>query len=214
MGTLKRFRTREDLRTVPLTSLFGAAPLIAGESQEEHDELRRRIASAFQPADAIEEISVESIATHLRDAARWRRSRSAFVAAQLPGQFLALLRPQFNTSEKRDKLGFQYVETMIAAWARGEPVALERVDGLLAELGLGIGEIADSVPIKDLDNLAILTQIDRQIANSEARWESDLEMLARHRHRREHSRQWVNEVRGMIESSASILQNAPRESKE
>jgi hypothetical protein len=203
MGTQKRFRPTQNLEEVTLASLLGPTPLVAGESLEAFNELRVRFANALRPRDSIEELMVEQVARHAWEVGRWRRSRTAYLSRHLPGHLLSVLRPSFLNSEEKAKLGFDDVETMVAAWARGEPTALERVDSLLADLGLSIGMISDSVPTQDFDTLAVVSQIDRQTATLEARLEDDLEMLYRYRDRRGHPR---HEVQSLIESPVSTPQ--------
>src|SRR3569623_1002704 len=104
---MRRFQSRhKHLDRRSLAVLLGPVPLIAGDDEEAYSEFKSRILNSLNPLDAVEELLADHIVNRGWEIARWRRSRAAYLTAQVPQALLKLFKPLFGIGTKNRELDF------------------------------------------------------------------------------------------------------------
>jgi hypothetical protein len=152
-----------------LQSLFGPAPLLAGEDASAYEALKGRIRSAVAPNDVIEEIWVRDVLDLLWETLRLRRLKAKLMRAVAHQGLDELLRPLTGILEHQD---------LSNAWARRDEKSVKKVDALLKQAGLDQEAIAARTLAVKLD---AFERIDRMIMQTEARRNMILREIDRHR---------------------------------
>jgi hypothetical protein len=142
---------------VPL-ALFGPPLLLEGEDAAAYDQLLVQICAAVEPVDVIDEMFIADIVSLEWEVLRWRRLKSSLIRArglEALEKFLAreldydLYSERFAdelTKILRDNFPDDQVEdaqTLAGECARNEPDADDRVNELLASIGMDMDEILD-----------------------------------------------------------------------
>ena len=152
-----------------LQSLFGPAPLLAGEDASAYEALKGRIRAAVAPNDVIEEIWVRDVLDLLWETMRLRRLKAKLMQAAAHEGLDELLRPLTGILEHQD---------LSNAWARRDEKSVKKVDALLKQAGLDQEAIAARTLAVKLD---AFERIDRIIMQTEARRNMILREIDRHR---------------------------------
>jgi hypothetical protein len=149
--------------------LFGPPPLFEGDDAKAYDELLMRISSAVKPVDILEEIWVRDLVDLTWDVFRLRRLKANLMMANAYKGLREILAPL---------VGCSHAETLAEAWAARKSDVAEEVDKALATAGLSMDAVmAQTLSIK----LEEVERIDRMIAISEARRNTTLREIDRHR---------------------------------
>ena len=152
-----------------LQSLFGPAPLLAGEDASAYEALKGQIRAAVAPNDVIEEIWVRDVLDLLWETMRLRRLKAKLMQAAAHEGLDKLLRPLTGMLEHQE---------LSAAWARRDASSVKKVDALLQQAGLDQEAIAaQTLAVK----LEAFERIDRMIMQAEARRNMILREIDRHR---------------------------------
>jgi hypothetical protein len=150
-------------------ALFGPPPLFEGEDTAAYDELLARISGAVKPADILEDIWVRDIVDLVWEAFRLRRLKVNLMTATAHQGLEAVLAPLVSWSQR---------DSLAKAWAARKPSAIERVDKVLASAGLTMDAVMAQTLSLKLDDIE---RIDRMIAIAEARRNTILREVDRHR---------------------------------
>ncbi len=152
-----------------LQSLFGPAPLLAGEDARAYEALKGQIRAAVAPTDVIEEIWVRDVLDLLWETMRLRRLKAKLMQAAAHEGLDELLRPLTEILEHQD---------LSNGWARRDARSVKKVDALLQQAGLDPEAIAAQTLAVKLD---AFERIDRMIMQAEARRNMILREIDRHR---------------------------------
>src|SRR4029077_14681162 len=131
--------------------IFGPPPLLDGESREVYDTLLARVTGAVNPKDIIEEIWVHDIVNLVWEILRLRRLKVALLSSSV-GRGLHKL-----YYDRDERFG---MDSLIARWSAGEPVAVKKVEKFLKDHGLTM----DAVMAHSF--VACLDGIERMISRS------------------------------------------------
>ena len=179
---------------IDLQSLFGPAPLLAGEDASAYEALKGRIRAAVAPSDVIEEIWVRDVLDLLWETIRLRRLKAKLMQAAAHEGLDRLLRPLTGILEHQD---------LSTAWARRDASSVKKVDALLQQAGLDQEAIAAQTLAVKLD---AFERIDRLIMQAEARRNMILREIDRHR---DVLARRLREASAMIEDAGFAVIAAP-----
>lgn len=177
-----------------LQSLFGPAPLLAGEDASAYEALKGQIRAAVAPNDVIEEIWVRDVLDLLWETMRLRRLKAKLMQAAAHEGLDKLLRPLTGMLEPQD---------LSKAWARRDASSVKKVDALLQQAGLDQEAIAAQTLAVKLD---AFERIDRMIMQTEARRNMILREIDRHR---DVLARRLREASAMIEDAEFAVIGAP-----
>jgi hypothetical protein len=149
--------------------LFGPPSLFEGEDAKAYDELLMRISSAVKPVDILEEIWVRDLVDLTWDVVRLRRLKANVMMANAYKGLREILAPLVGCSD---------AETLAEAWAGRKSDVAEQVDKALATAGLSMDAVMAQTLCLKLDEVE---RIDRMIAIAEARRNTTLREIDRHR---------------------------------
>ena len=169
MTTTPDLPTLSEPSNLPASLDFlGPAPLLQREEASGYDTLLARISGAVKPADILEEIWVRDVVDLVWDTVRLRRLKAGLMTSSADEGMQKVLwgldAPDFTGLPKR--------------WAAREQDAVAQVDALLASAGLTIDAVMAQTLRVRIDEIE---RIDRMIAAAEARRNTALHEIARHR---------------------------------
>jgi hypothetical protein len=148
--------------TSPQHWFFGSAPVVRGEDRTAYDECYKRIFAAVKPEDFLVESWANDIANLTWDIIRYRRAKADFLSVALNEAIRNLC-----------------VEPTVAdKWAAGDPQVVEQLESELAKIGLSTHALMAKALVAEIEKVAFL---DRLIASAEARRNTALRELERHR---------------------------------
>lgn len=161
-------------------ALFGPPALLDGEDSAAYDELLARVSGAVNPSDILEEIWVRDVVDLNWEILRLRRLKSQLLTANIHRGIRVILDPM---------CGYREAEQLSADWAKRKDYAIKKVDELLANTGLTMNEVmAETLAVKISD----FERIDRLIMNAEARRNTVLREIDRHRASQDSARRRAN----------------------
>jgi hypothetical protein len=166
-----------DLRVLPrdLGSLFAQRPLIAGESEDEYDELLSRVTSAVAPADVIEAMWVKDIVDLMWESQRLRRLKASLL-------MVARKKAIDHLSELAEGRMGGMPTGFFSGFGSGEPKkfvqSMEEAERKLMKNGLDMNSIMAQALS---DRLGDVERIDRMIASADARRNKVLAEIDRRR---------------------------------
>jgi hypothetical protein len=161
--------TLSDPFTLPARlDCLGPAPLLQREEVSDYDTLLARVSGAVKPADVLEEIWVRDIVDLVWDAVRLRRLKVGLMTASAHEGMQKVL----SGLEAPDFIG------LAKRWAARDEAAVAQVDALLASAGLTMDAVMAQTLRVRIDEIE---RIDRMITAAEARRNTALHELARHR---------------------------------
>jgi len=150
-------------------ALFGAPPLFDAENSDAYDDMLSRVSNTVNPSNIIEEIWVRDVVDLAWETLRLRRLKAHLIDANMHRGMKVVLEPL---------CGYAQAEEISAGWARRNDSAVKEVKQLLADAGLTMNEvIAETLAVKISD----IERIDRLIMNAEARRNSVMREIDRHR---------------------------------
>lgn len=150
-------------------AMLGPPPLLVSEDPAAYESLRIRVRSAVAPADFIEELWVRDVVDLMWETLRLRRLGANLMTAVANKGLREFLTPKMPAEEWR---------ALVEGWARRDPTAVEQINALLEKEGedaLTLGLRTIPYRLKDFD------RIDRMVAQTEARRNSILREVDRHR---------------------------------
>jgi len=157
------------VRASAALAFLAPPPLIAGEDHAAYDDLLARISAALQPGDILEDIWVRDVVDMVWDALRLRRLKTQLLTASAHEGMHAILR-RF--------LDWQLAEQVAQMWALREKSAVVKAEAVLASAGLTTESvIAQTLALK----IDVIERVDRMLVMAEARRNSVLREIARHR---------------------------------
>jgi hypothetical protein len=150
-------------------SLFGPSPLTEGEDARQYDEIQARFSATIKPKDFLEEMWTRDVVDLTWEILRMRRLKAGLLTSVMSegmNKILGLL------------LGWADADDLSKAWSARDPDAIKAVDALLAERGLTMNQAA----ARGFEaRIEIFERIDRMAMAAEARRNSALRELERHR---------------------------------
>ncbi len=150
-------------------SVFGEAPLLAGEDAAAYLELEEKIYDAINPQDAIEELWARDVVDLFWDSLRLRRLKVKLIAG---AKREALKRLYFRLTNR------WLPESTLTEWVNGEEEATGQISAFLDEAGLD-EEAITAQTIRD--EIKTLESIDRLILQRDACRNAALRELDRRR---------------------------------
>jgi hypothetical protein len=160
---------KRQTKSAKLLTMSGPPPLLEGEDAAAYDELLTQVASAVRPNSIIEDIWVRDVVDLVWEVWRLRRLKAHLMRVSAFQGLAELLAPFLGPSDAED---------LAKDWAALRPKARKRVDSILASTGLTI----DSVMAQTLSlKLNVIETIDHMVATAEARRNSILREIDRHR---------------------------------
>ena len=147
-------------------------PAAADRGREDHaayDDLLTRISAALQPGDILEDIWVRDVVDMVWDALRLRRLKTQLLTASAYEGMHAIL-CRF--------LDWQFSEQVARQWALREQSAVTKAEAVLASAGLSSEAVTAQTLALKID---IVERIDRMMVTAEARRNSVLREIERHR---------------------------------
>jgi hypothetical protein len=151
------------------SSLFGPSPLTEGEDARQYDELHTRFSETIKPKDILEEMWTRDVVDLTWEILRMRRLKAGLLTSVM--------------SEGMDKilsllLGWVEARDLSNAWSARDPDAIKTVEELLAARGQTM-ELAAARGFEA--SIDVFERIDRMAMAAEARRNSALRELERHR---------------------------------
>jgi hypothetical protein len=149
---------------------FAPAPLLPGERQADYDNVAARFVTSSQPRDTIEEFLVRDVIDLTWEILRLRRAKAGIIRASM-GE---------GVSEILGHVGYDVLEidTLSESWAAGDKNARKEVDAILTKAGMTIDEVTAKTLERKLD---VLERLDHMLASAEARRNTALREIDRHR---------------------------------
>jgi hypothetical protein len=152
-----------------LRQLLGKPPLLRGEDADAYETLRARVRSSVKPKDIIEEIWVQDIVDLTWEILRLRRQKAQLYESSADRGLYEVLKPIYDISELRN---------FVTELACGNREAQKELQRILNEVGLD----AESIAAQTLAvRLEVFDKLDRMIALAEARRNTALKEIERHR---------------------------------
>lgn len=143
--------------------------ILKGEEEEGYRQILDEVTRSVHPADIIEQFWVRDVTDLLWEALRLRRLKGSLLHAATRHGLSEVLEPI---------VGFPKVRGLADGWFSGQDWAKQEVDQLLAKAGLSFDiVIAEGLAAK----LDAIERIDRMIASAEARRNTVLREISRHR---------------------------------
>jgi hypothetical protein len=150
-----------------LEEIFGAPPIVPGESEANYRSLYQQLRHAVEPADPIEELWVRDVTDLYWETQRFRRLKAKLMTVAVD-----------RAVQGEHYHPLPYGNTPTHVWARSEPAALEEVEEKLAAAGLDGVAISAQVL---LTRLGDFEQLERMIMQTEARRAAALREIDRRR---------------------------------
>ena len=150
-------------------SLFGPPPILEGEDAAAYDELSGRVCAAIKPIDVIDEMFMADVVALEWELLRWRRLNVTLIRARVLEALEDFLQENLDYAQYRkhyekelttvllDNLAEDQAEDAQAlahACARNEPAAMEKVNDVLASIGLTINGILNRSQVHKAQELA------------------------------------------------------------
>jgi hypothetical protein len=152
-----------------LQALLGPPPIIFGEDKCAYDALFARVQASVRPKDIFEEIWVKDVVDLVWSAQRLRRLKDNLLVATMQEAITAVMRPLIGLDSARD---------LAERWAWREPEFVEKLQSYLRQTELSMDVVmAQALHIRLND----IERIDRMIMNAEARRNTVLREIDRHR---------------------------------
>jgi hypothetical protein len=148
---------------------FGPPQLIEGEDPVAYQAFLSHVTAAVQPKNAIEGFLLRDVVDLTWEAVRLRRLK----ASRLRTLARETVNEMFEPS-----LGYAAAIELSQRWARREPSALKKVTRYLAGSGLTVDSVMAQTLASNLDDFE---RFDRLLASAEARRNSALHEIDRHR---------------------------------
>ena len=175
-------------------AFLAPAPLIAGEDAAAYDDLLARISAALEPSDILEEIWVRDVVDMVWDALRLRRLKAQLLTASAYEGMHAIL-SRF--------LDWQYSEQLARQWTLRDAAAVTKAEAVLASAGLSAEAVTAQTLALKID---IVERIDHMMVTAEARRNSVLREIERHRASFAHTlRRAVQEVEDAEEVEGAAI---------
>jgi hypothetical protein len=150
------------------------APLLHGERQADYDNLVSRIVAVAKPLDAIEEFLARDVIDLTWEILRLRRLKAALLRAST-GRGVRKVLESLGYGEDQP---FGFAREVAARWAAAEKETRKEVQRVLDKAQLTM----DDVMAKTLDSeIGSFERFDRMLASAEARRNSALREIDRHR---------------------------------
>lgn len=152
-----------------LQALLGPPLIIYGEAKDAYDAFFARIQASVRPKDIFEEIWVRDVVDSVWWAQRLRRLRDNLLVATTQEAIEAVMRPI---------IGRDHAHKLAAGWAWREPDSVENLQLYLRQTELSMDVLmarALQIRLNDIE------RIDRMIMNAEARRNTILREIDRHR---------------------------------
>ena len=139
-------------------ALFGPPPLIEGEDAAAYDQLLARICAAVKPVDIIDEIFIADVVPSEWEVLRLRRLKWSLIRARGLEALEDFLRENLDydlySEDFADDLAeilqdnlpedqAEDAQTLARKCARNEPDAVDKVDEILAGIGLNMDQVLD-----------------------------------------------------------------------
>jgi hypothetical protein len=151
------------------SSLFGPSPLTEGEDARQYDELQTRFSATIKPKDFLEEMWTRDVVDLTWDILRMRRFKARLLTSVMSEGMDKILHRLLDSADAYD---------ISKAWSARDPEAIKAVEELLAAKGLTM-ELAAARGFEA--RIDIFERIDRMAMAAEARRNSALRELERHR---------------------------------
>lgn len=185
--------------TVPATTsqlptaltIFGPPAILTGEDAAAYNDLLARVSGTLKPSDIFEEIWVREIVDLIWETLRWRRHQAGLIKAAVPKALEQILKPlvpdkpvprrgpfEEQLRAAKDALNGKAAATLAMEWAAEDPAAIQRVDDLLASVGLTMDNVIAQAVARDLDKIE---RFNRLIASAEWRRNALLREIERRR---------------------------------
>ncbi len=152
-------------------NFFGPPPLLEGEDSAAYDGLLARVSGAVEPTDIIEEIWIRDIVDLEWEVQRLRRLKAQLITVTahkgLKQILLDLKLTDYNTAS-----------ALSVAWAQCDSDSIKEVEELLASAELTMDTVMAQTLALKLDQV---DRIDRMLMSAEARRNSVLREIDRHR---------------------------------
>jgi hypothetical protein len=158
-----------DRSKIAVQDKFGPSPLTEGEDARQYDEIQTRFLATIKPKDVLEEMWTRDVVDLTWETLRMRRLKAGLLTSVM--------------SEGVDKilkllLDWEQAHELSEAWSARDPDAIKAVDALLAARGQTM-ELAAARGFEA--RIDIFERIDRMAMAAEARRNSALRELERHR---------------------------------
>jgi hypothetical protein len=140
-----------------LRGIFGRPPVLEGEDVAAYDELCGRLYAAVKPADVIDEMYLDDIATLEWEALRWRRLKSSIIGMLRTKTLKDFLTKNLSYDQYRKKFEETLVEILqenlevgqtredarrlARHYAKNSSDAVEAVNDILTRVNLDIDEL-------------------------------------------------------------------------
>lgn len=181
MAKKSKNRNRKNV-PVAHASMFGAPPLLEGESLKDYNALLRQIREAVKPTDAIEEMWVEDCAYLFWDTVRLRRQKTELIKANMHRGLQTVLETLCPQSQASD---------LTSSWSVRDEEAIETINELLASANLSMEAVQAQTLAEIIDKVE---RIDRMIETSERRRNATLHGMVRRRSFLAHAMRAVTET--------------------
>lgn len=168
MAKTSKNRNRKNV-PVANASMFGAPPLLEGESLKDYSALLTQLRDAVKPADVLEEMWVEDCAYLFWDTSRLRRQKAELMKANMYRGLQTVL----ETLCPQDEASY-----LTSKWSVGDEEAIESINELLEAGNLSMKTVEAQTLAEIIDKVE---RIDKMIATSEARRNATLREKDRHR---------------------------------
>ena len=149
--------------------MFGPSALTEGEDARQYDEIQTRFSATIKPKDFLEEMWTRDVVDLIWDILRMRRIKAGLLTSVMSEGMDKILKQLLDWEEAHE---------LSEAWSARDPEAIKSVDALLAARGLTM-ELAAARGFEA--RIDTFEQIDRMAMAAEARRNSALRELERHR---------------------------------
>ena len=152
-----------------LSDLLGPPPLLPSENVADYEALSVRVIAAVKPTDAIEHLYVRDAVDLQWELMRLRHLKTRFLvsSASVGLKILMNMRMNYVDSDPNYK-----------SWIKNERKGIKNIKSMLSDWGLSEADIHAQTLAKKIDEFE---RIERLIANAEARRNTALRELDRHR---------------------------------
>ena len=152
-----------------LSDLLGPPPLLPSENVADYEALSVRVIAAVKPTDAIEHLYVRDAVDLQWELMRLRHLKTRFLvsSASVGLNILMNMRMNYVDSDPNYK-----------SWIKNEPRGIKNIKSMLSDWGLSEEDIHAQTLAK---KIVEFERIERLIANAEARRNTALRELDRHR---------------------------------
>jgi hypothetical protein len=158
--------------------LFGPPALIEGEDSALYYELLARISEFVTPRDIIEEILIVDIVNLQWEVMRYRRFKSEIMKLRKSAAVEHLPDLRYVAEQYFPEQSEEEVRDLFYDWVRQDPATGKKVDEIFAKLGLTRDALMAATLFETIGTIAIIEQ---WISSAEARRNSALRELGRHR---------------------------------